>query len=183
MSVVPIIKAPNQALNTKCEKVKDFDEQTKKIVTDLMDTLLNARNPEGAGLAAPQIGILKRICIVRNFYKDVEDPGKTASQEIVLINPKIISKSKETDVDWEACLSIPDTYGEVERASKIKVKAYDVEGHELRVNASGYLSRIIQHEIDHLDGILFTSKTLGKILSEKELEELYEIDESDIYAG
>jgi peptide deformylase len=170
MAVVPILQAPHKTLLKKSEKVKQIDNEIKEIIQNLNDTLLAAKNPEGAGLSAPQIGVLKRICIVRHFYTDPVDPKRSLSQEIVLINPKIISSSPELDIDWEACLSIPDTYGQVERFKKVKVKGLDIDGDEIRLNASGYLARVVQHEIDHLDGILFTTKVIGKTLSEADLD-------------
>lgn len=180
MSVVPILVVPNDLLKAKCTKVNKFDEETKKIADDLMDSLLNAKDPEGAGLAAPQIGILKRMCIVRNFFRDPVDPGKTISQEILLINPKIISRSNDVELDWEGCLSIPDVYGKVERSSKVKLRAQDIDGNEFRMNANGFLARVIQHEIDHLDGILFTTKVVGETLNEKELEQL---EDNEAFVG
>ncbi len=176
MAVVPIITTPNKTLETPAEKVGEINEETKNIIQDLKDTLLNARNPEGAGLAAPQIGISKRICIARRFYPNPENPEETLSKEYVLVNPKIISFSKETEFGIEGCLSIPDLYANVERAKKIKIKALDENGETIRQTVSGFLARVIQHEIDHLDGILFTSRMVGDTYTEAEIDKMYEED-------
>ncbi len=169
MAIQKIITTPNDLLKASCEKVK-FNEETKQVIEDMMDTLLDAKNPEGAGLAAPQIGILKRIIIARDFFVSPENQKEVLSKEYVLVNPKIISKSKETEIDFEGCLSIPDTYGKVERSKKIKVKALDENGETLRMTANGFLARVIQHEVDHLDGVLFTDKMIGDPISEEDLD-------------
>ncbi len=171
---MPIVTVPDPVLNKKCQKIEEFDDETKKLGKDLVETLLNAKNPEGAGLAAPQIGILKRVIVVRKFMSNPLDPYKELSQEFILFNPEVISHSPDKETDWEGCLSIPDTYGKVERPKKVKVKAQNQNGEEITLNASGFFSRVIQHEIDHLDGILFTDKTVGKVLNEEQLDKLYE---------
>jgi peptide deformylase len=172
MPVRPIITIPNNILKTKTEKVKMIDEEVLKVAKDLVDTVKVAKDPEGAGLAAVQIGSSKRICVVRNFFKDPQNPEKILSEDIVLINPKIISTSKETEVDWEGCLSVPNKYGKVERFIKVKVTALSLDGLEMKFKANDFLARTIQHEIDHLDGIIFTDRVIGKIVSEEELEEI-----------
>jgi peptide deformylase len=170
MSAQPIITIPDEVLRKKTEKVKTINEEILKIAKDLVDTVKVAKDPEGAGLAAPQIGVSKRICIVRNFFLDPLDEHKILSEDIVLINPKIVSTSKETDIDWEGCLSVPNAYGKVERYSKVKVSAIGIDGKDIRFKASDFLARTIQHEIDHLDGILFTDRVIGKTITERELE-------------
>jgi peptide deformylase len=173
MAVVPIITIPDKRLLTKNEKVTEFDPKTKKIVQDLLDTLRSASSPEGAGIAAPQIGVLKRIVIVRNFIQNPDGSEKPIIQEFVLINPRIFGESKETFVDWEGCLSVPNTYGRVARNKKIKVKAQDRNGTPIRLTAVGPFAAVIQHETDHLNGILFTTKVIEKTVNEKELEKIY----------
>ena len=174
MAVVPIVKIPDVILNRKSEKIGKFDDETKKLIYNLLDTLQAAKNPEGAGLAAPQIGILRRVCIARKFLPNPNNPNKPLIQDVVLVNPKIISSSKESELGWEGCLSIPDTYGKVQRSKKVKVKALNEEGEEVRISASGFFARVIQHEIDHLEGILFTSKVVGNTITEKELDKILE---------
>jgi peptide deformylase len=176
MAVVEIVQVPNPILTTKCQKVTDFGPQTQEIINNLMDTLNNAKNPEGAGLAAPQIGITKRICIVRRFITDTT--GQHAIEPHILVNPEIYGESKETDIKFEGCLSIPNTYGRVKRYRKIKVKAQDRFGNEIKPNVSGFFARVIQHEIDHLNGILFTDKIIGKTYTETEMDALELGDDS-----
>jgi peptide deformylase len=172
MPVRPIITLPNNILRTKTKKVKKIDPEVEKVAKDLVDTVKLAKNPEGAGLAATQIGSLQRMCVVRNFFNDPQNPETVLSECIVLINPKIIGTSKETDIDWEGCLSVPDKYGKVERFSKIKVTAMGLDGKDIKLKAGDFLARTIQHEIDHLDGIIFTDRVVGKIITEEEMENL-----------
>ncbi len=172
MAVVPIVKYPHRKLTQKCVPAVGFGEETKEIIKDLIDTLEAAKNPEGAGLSAPQIGALKRICVVKKFLSKKEN-GDKEYKNIVLVNPVITKVSKQTSIDWEGCLSIDDTYGQVERPQKVRLTSYDDKGNIIKVDASGFLARVIQHEIDHLNGVLFTSKVIGKTLTEKELDSMY----------
>jgi peptide deformylase len=173
METTPILTIPDKRLFTKSERVTDFGPETKKIVRDLLGSLHKAADPEGAGLAAPQIGALKRIAVVRNFLENPDGSDKSLIQEFVLINPKIFGESRETFIDWEGCLSVPDTYGRVERFKKIKVQAQNENGENIRLSASGLFAAVIQHEVDHLDGILFTSKVIGTTVNGKELDQIY----------
>jgi len=172
MAVLEILKTPNPILNTKCEKITDFGEATQEIVRNLIDTAESAHDPEAAGLAAPQIGYSKKICLVRRFFSS-GSKKKILIENIILVNPKMISSSRETDLDWEGCLSIPDKYGKVERSKRIKIKAQNEKGEEFKMSASGYLARVIQHEMDHLEGILLIDKAVGKTKTESEIDELF----------
>lgn len=173
MAIKKVVTVPNEILESKCQKVTKFDNDLRKLGQDLVDTVENASNPEGAGLAAPQLGVLKRICVVRKFPEHYDLP----IQNFVLVNPKIIERSKETDVDIEGCLSIPDVYGNVERHSKIKVKAQNLNGDFFEISANGFFGRVIQHEMDHLEGVLFTSKVVGHTYSTQDLEDMGEQEE------
>lgn len=174
MAAQKIHTIPDPILLQKSEKIREIDDEIKKLAQNLVDTLNMASEPEGTGLAANQIGVAKRMCIVRNFFPDPANPRSTLSEDFILINPKIISESRETDVDWEGCLSVPNAYGRVERYKKIKVIAQDLAGDTLKFKATGFFARVIQHELDHLDGILFTDRTVGKVLTEQELDKLFE---------
>lgn len=167
MAVVPIIKAPNWKLNEKCVPVLGFGEETKELIQNLIDTLEAAKNPEGAGLSAPQIGVLNRVFVVKKPVKNTKN-----FTNLVLVNPVITKTSNETNIDWEGCLSIDNIYGQVERPKKVRLISYDEKGNIIKVDASGFLARVIQHEMDHLNGILFTSKVIGKTLTETELDKL-----------
>lgn len=172
MAIKPILTVPNTKLNTKCEQITEINDEIKQLGKDLLETLLSQKDPEGAGLAAPQIGVLKRICAVRRFIYDKENYETSSSKEYLLINPEIVKTSTEKEIYWEACLSIPNTYAQVERPKKIKVEALDIEGNKIRINTSGFFARVIQHEMDHLDGILITDKNIGKTITEEEFDKL-----------
>jgi peptide deformylase len=174
MSVKKILVAPDPILNKKCDKVGEMNSEIEGIVKDLKDTLDNSKTP-GAGLAAPQIGYNKKVCIIREFFTDLKNPNKETFEEHVLINPEIRTTSGKTGMDWEGCLSIPDSFGMVKRTKKIKVKALNEKGEKVSFTATDFFAREIQHEVDHLDGILFDSKVVGKMYTDKELDELYEV--------
>ena len=146
MSVLEILTIPDQRLKNKSSEVKLFDINLKKIVKDMFDTLNDSGN--GIGLAAPQVGVKKRIVIV-----DLKENNK--SSPVIFINPVITKESREREVNEEGCLSIPGYYAEVERAKEVDVEWYDLEGEKKTKTFSGLFSICIQHEIDHLDGILF----------------------------
>tara|TARA_B100000900_G_C20409835_1_gene646340 strand:- start:349 stop:873 length:525 start_codon:yes stop_codon:yes gene_type:complete len=146
MSVLEILTIPDKRLKNKSSEVKLFDQKLKKTVDDMFDTLNDSGN--GIGLAAPQVGIEKRIVII-----DLKEDNK--SSPFIFINPVVIKKSNEKAVNEEGCLSIPGYYAEVERAKEITVEWYDLERKKRRNTFSGLFSICIQHEIDHLDGILF----------------------------
>lgn len=172
MALREIVKIPNKILTTKSEKAS-FDDDLKTLVEDLIETLNSPTHVKGAGLAAPQLGVLKRVCIAKKFTPDPIDSENELETDFILINPEILNKSEPKDIAWEGCLSIPDVYGQVERSKRIKVKAYDLSGKEFTLKAEGFFARVIQHEVDHLDGILFTTKAIGETLTEKELDNLY----------
>ncbi len=163
---------PDPVLTTKTQKITKIGNEEKRLAKDLLDTLAVAKDPEGAGLAATQIGKSKRMCVVRDFFPNPAKPEEIAFEDYLLINPKIVSRSKETEIDYEGCLSIPDVYGKVERYSKIKVDALNINGDRIKLKAQGFLARVVQHEIDHLDGVLFTERVTGKTLTEKEMDNL-----------
>lgn len=147
MTILDIVKYPAPVLEQNCEAVTLFDKRLVRLLNNMYDTMLEA---DGVGLAAPQVGIAKRIAIV-----DIGDKhGK-----IELINPEIVEEEGE-QVGPEGCLSFPDLYGEVKRSDYVKVRAQNRKGKWYELEARGFLARAIQHEIDHLNGVLFTSKVL-----------------------
>lgn len=155
MAKLEIITYGNPILRKVAERVEKIDDEIKKIIKDLKDTLAEEN---GIGLAAPQVGISKRILIV-DLSKSNED------KKVALINPKIIYSSKEVGVYNEGCLSIPDVWGDVIRPIEIRVKAQLENGDSIVINADGLFARVLQHELDHLDGKLFID-----YLSEEDLE-------------
>ncbi|WP_100330861.1 peptide deformylase [Bacillus xiapuensis] len=154
MAKLPIVHYPADILEKECARVRDFNKELKQLVKDMYETMIQA---DGVGLAAPQVGADLQVAVVET------DPEVGF---ITLINPVIVeSKGKQTDV--EGCLSFPGVYGYVTRASYIKVKAQDIKGRYFLLEAQDFLARAIQHEIDHLHGILFTAKVEEYIEEEK----------------
>lgn len=138
-------------LRKKSKLVTNYNDRLKTLVEDMYETMDQAY---GVGLAAPQIGILKRLIVVDNREED-EEKGL----RFYMINPEIIEREGE-EVSMEGCLSVPGKQGTVKRAKNIKVKYNDLDGNEKIMEAEDFLARIIQHETDHLDGILYTDKAI-----------------------
>ncbi|MBT2687980.1 peptide deformylase [Bacillus sp. ISL-47] len=158
MAVKRIVTYPAEILEAECNPVKDFDKKLGKLLNDMYDTMVEF---DGVGLAAPQIGLDKQIAIV-----DIDDEFGT----IEMINPEILETDGE-QTGPEGCLSFPGLYGEVKRPDYVKIKAQDRKGKYYTLEAEDFLARAILHEIDHLHGVLFTSK-VTKYLNEEELEGL-----------
>ena len=167
MSIKNILTVPSKELYQKSKKISEINSEIKQLAVDLLETGIAHKNPEAAGLAAPQIGSNFRVILVRDF-KILPKTEKLVVTNFIMINPRVISKSKEYDVDWESCLSIPSMYGKVKRNSSIKLIYQDENGKEHKIKATDFFARVIQHEIDHLDGILFTEKLEGKLITEDE---------------
>ena len=146
MAVLKILTIPDPRLKHKSTEVKSFDSNLRKIVRDMYDTLYSSGN--GIGLAAPQVGITMRIIVI-----DLKEDGK--SKPITFINPKIINLSEEKFFNEEGCLSVPEYYAEVERSKIIEFEWFNEGGKKERKKIDGLLSICIQHEIDHLNGVLF----------------------------
>lgn len=152
MAVRKIIKMGDPALTHKAVEVMDFNEQQlANDITDMIDTM---RHYHGVGLAAPQIGLSKQILVLEVKHNHRYPEAKPIELE-VLLNPKIIEFSKATDIDWEACLSLPGLRGRVPRASHISYQAYNRAGELVTGQVRGFHARIIQHELDHLNGVLY----------------------------
>jgi peptide deformylase len=124
--------------------IRAVDDEVRRLVDDLFETM---RAAKGVGLAANQIGIARRVAVV--------DIGDDDPPPLVLINPTFVERSDEEETAEEGCLSIPEIFGDVTRSARVVVEALDRDGHKFRAEAKGYKARAIQHEIDHLDGILF----------------------------
>ncbi|MDT2661612.1 peptide deformylase [Enterococcus hulanensis] len=145
----PIIIHPDERLLKKAAPIEYITDEIVTLLDDMYETMIAH---DGIGLAAPQIGKNLRIAVI-----EVEEGDR-----FDFINPEIIER-KGTSIDVEGCLSIPETYGTVERADEVTVRYYDNEGSEMEVTAYGYLARAFQHEIDHLDGKLFIDQMIDKI--------------------
>lgn len=146
MSVREVVLLGDPVLREKAEEVEVFDEELRSLVRDMFETMVAE---EGAGLAAPQIGISKRI-----FVADIRE-SRGAPARFAMVNPKLVEVSDEVESEAEGCLSIPGVSEVVTRPARVAVEGFDPTGEPLRVEADELLARVIQHEIDHLDGILF----------------------------
>ena len=153
MPVREIVHVPHPALRKKAEIVTDFGPDLQIMIDDLITTL---HAYSGAGLAAPQINQSKQVILVEYGSDEDEEIPPTL---YVAVNPKITRFSRETAVGAEGCLSIPGLMGEVERAQEIIVEAQDRQGEVVKLRLNGWTARIFQHEIDHLNGVLFTDHT------------------------
>jgi peptide deformylase len=149
-----IITTPDGRLREKSEKVRDINDEVRKVISDMKKLSLDWEKEHpyelSAAMAAPQMGVLKRIIIIRDDMEDKKNASFTA-----LINPEVIRTEGRVKRDYEGCLSVPSIYGMVPRATKVKVKAMLEDGTEVRIKATDELARTLLHEIDHLNGVLF----------------------------
>lgn len=158
MAVRNIRRQDNPLLRARSEPVSRFSSTLEALIEDMIETMQEA---EGIGLAAPQVGISKRVIVVQNDDHVCE-----------LINPEIVQRDGE-EVGIEGCLSLPGLYGEVNRAASVKVKGQNRRGDEIELAAEGLLSRALQHEIDHLEGILFIDRA-QRLLTAEEINRMKE---------
>jgi len=146
MATRPILVLPDPRLRAIADPIEKVDDSVKALAQDMLDTMYDA---PGIGLAGPQIGEMKRI-VVMDLAREGEDPAP-----IVMINPEILKFSDETVVTEEGCLSIPELYYDVERPAEVTVRYTDLDGKTVEKDATERLAICIQHEIDHLDGVLY----------------------------
>ena len=170
MPLLSIVNCLNPILRKKCRPVENINDQLIKLSEDMIETMYESG---GLGLAANQVGLASGLFVINiSIQKEERNP-------IVIINPTITA-SEDKEIGEEGCLSIPDIFTEVERAQRAEVKGYDLKGDEVRYEAEGFLARAFQHEIDHLNGILFWDN-LGKvkrdILKRKFRKKLKELEE------
>jgi len=151
LAILNIRKIGDPVLRSKAKEVEEVTDKTRDLLDNMAETMYDA---PGIGLAAPQVGILQRVIVV-----DVEDDNGL----LELINPEIISVSEEKAIMEEGCLSIPEEKGHVVRAKKVTVRGLNRNGKEVIIEAEDLLARALQHEIDHLDGILFVDKVVKVI--------------------
>jgi len=145
-----IVIYPNEILKTKAEEVLEINEEIKNLVEDMFETMYKRK---GVGLAANQVGVLKRVVVI-DLGSGKENQGK---EKIILINPEIVKMEGE-QVGEEGCLSLPGLYKKVKRAKYVKVKALNLKGEEFEIEGEDLLARALQHEIDHLEGIVFIDR-------------------------
>ena len=161
MAIRNIRELGDDVLRKDCKPVKEVNRRTRILIEDMFDTMYEAN---GVGLAAPQVGILKQIFVV--------DVGDEEGNKVpyVFINPEILER-EGVQVDFEGCLSVPGKSGKVARAEKVKVKAFDKDMNEFELEAEGFLARAIQHEFDHLNGVVYVDKVEGRLYDNEELQE------------
>ncbi|RNF40648.1 peptide deformylase [Planococcus salinus] len=165
MAIRTIVKHPDELLEKSCAKVTVFDKELAVLLDDMYETMIEA---DGVGIAAPQVGVSARVAIVD--FGEGQDP-------IEMINPELVL-FEGADTDIEGCLSFPGIFGEVERPDHVKIKAQERDGSWYELEAEGYEARAILHEMDHLDGVLFTSK-ITKYISQEELDEILKAQEEE----
>jgi peptide deformylase len=146
MAILPILTIPDPILRKKAKPIERVDAELRRLVDDMLATMYEA---PGIGLAAPQLGILRRLIVM--------DPAKDEAPKspIVMVNPEILERSQEMRVHEEGCLSIPDFTAEIERPAKTRVSYVDPQGKKKEAELEGIWSTLVQHEIDHLNGVLF----------------------------
>lgn len=170
MAIREILTTPDPFLRKRAKKVRAVTPKIKALIEDMIETL---RAAPGVGLATPQLGFDQRV-IVAEYAEPSEDPEAEPKPPklYVLINPEIVRNSSETNLNNEGCLSIPGYMGEVERFDTITVKALNRQGDPIRLKAKDWLARILQHEIDHLEGVLFIDRaTQVWKMEEQEIQE------------
>jgi len=169
MAILPIRIYPDPVLRAKCRSVERFDEGLRKLAADMVETMHAA---PGVGLAAPQVGVELRLAVVDTSVG--EDPALLK----ILVNPEVVRREGQ-ESDIEGCLSLPGINDKVDRPLSITVKAQDLEGKPWELEAEGYLARAICHEVDHLDGILFTDRLHGlrRERARRQLKRLAEVQQ------
>ncbi|WP_019833372.1 peptide deformylase [Sphingomonas sp. PR090111-T3T-6A] len=148
MAILPIIEIPDARLRKISEPVETFDAELQQLIDDMFETMYDA---PGIGLAAIQVGVAKRLLVI-----DLQEEGEGVKNPRVFINPEFSEPSEEKTVYTEGCLSIPDQFADVERPSTIRAKWQDREGKQHDEVLDGLLATCLQHEVDHLNGIVFT---------------------------
>lgn len=155
MAIREIVTVPNPILRRKAKPVTDFGPEFQRLVDDMIETM---RAAPGVGLAAPQVGVLQRVIVVE--YPENEEDENAPARLYVVVNPEIKEMSPETELGVEGCLSIPGVQGEVERSRALVVRGQTRHGQPLKLKVQGWTARIFQHEIDHLEGVLFTDRAV-----------------------
>lgn len=144
MALLPILQYPHPTLSAKAEPVTEFDDNLKQLAADMLETMYDA---PGVGLAANQVNVLRRIVVV--------DVTEDKSGQMVLVNPEVLERSEELKDHEEGCLSLKGLYEHVKRPAKVRVRAQNLDGETFEFEATDILATCVQHEIDHLDGVVF----------------------------
>jgi len=157
MTIRTIVTLPEPVLRRKARAVTKFDKNLQTLIDDMIETM---RDAPGVGLAAPQVGVSQRVIVVEYFENEEAEEAEDEAKKKVwaMINPEIVKASEEMVMGVEGCLSIPVLVGEVERHDALQIKGLNRHGQPMRVKAQGWLARIFQHEIDHINGVVFTDR-------------------------
>jgi len=155
MTVLKLYTYPDPVLKKKTEKVKKVDDEIRHLLDDMLETMYA---DAGVGLAAPQVGVSKRIVVIDVEQEGDEETGVTGGNPLFLVNPEIIWRSDEMVCGEEGCLSVPGQRAEVERHAQVRVHYTDYNGKEQEILGDGLLAVCLQHELDHLDGILYIDR-------------------------
>jgi peptide deformylase len=169
MTVRTIVTLPDPVLRRKARTVTEFDKKLQALVDDMIETM---RDAPGVGLAAPQVGVSERVIVVEYYVNEEAEQAEDEAKKKVwaVVNPEIVKISDEKVMGVEGCLSVPNLVGEVERHAAIQVKGLNRRGQPMRIKAQGWLARIFQHEMDHLNGVIFTDRATRVWLPETEEE-------------
>ena len=153
MALKNLIKLPHPTLRRKAHKIVEFNADLQRLIEDMIETM---RDEPGVGLAAPQVNISQRLIVVE--YPEDDTISSVKPKVFVLANPELTRLSDESVKGIEGCLSVPNLFGEVERSQSVTVRGQNQHGKNVTIKANGWLARIFQHEIDHLNGILFVDR-------------------------
>jgi len=173
MALRKIVTLPEPVLRRKAHTITKVDKNLQILIDDMVETM---RDAPGVGLAAPQIGLSERLIVVEYFERAEDEENEEAPKKVwAVLNPEIIKASEEKLMGVEGCLSIPGLVGEVERHASIQVKGLNRHGKPTKIKAEGWLARIFQHEIDHLNGVLFTDRATRVWKPQDEVEPEQEV--------
>jgi peptide deformylase len=173
MTLRKIVTLPDPVLKRKAHAVSKFDKNLHSLLDDMVETM---REAPGVGLAAPQIGLSERIIVIEYYEREEDEQVEEAPKKVwAIINPEIVKVSDETLMGVEGCLSIPGLVGEVERHAAVQVRGLNRHGKPMKVKAKGWLARIFQHEIDHLNGVLFTERATRLWKPQEDIETEQEV--------
>ena len=184
MTLLDLVTLPNAILRQKVRPVTQFDDELQTLIDNMIETM---RNANGVGLAAPQIGENRRLAVVEALPDYDEDDNEIPDTRdlFVIVNPEIVWTSNDVEDGIEGCLSIPGYLGEVERPLSIRVRAQDRDGKKIKLKLGGWTARIFQHEIDHLNGVLFIDKLTSpeNLWTEEEFHAKFDDDDEDSVDG
>lgn len=169
MTLRTIVTLPDPVLRRKAHEITKFDKDLHTLIDDMVETM---REAPGVGLAAPQIGLSERLIVVEYYEREEDEENEEAPKKVwAMINPEIVKASEEITMGTEGCLSIPGLIGDVERNAEVLVKGLNRHGKPMKVKAKGWLARIFQHEIDHLNGVLFPDRAIRVWQPKQEVEQ------------